>query len=347
MKEINQTALTNKLLLILVVPVVFYILKLLSFIFVPLVSALLIALLFMPLIRWSFKMKIPKWITMAFIILLLLVLLYGSISLVMLSSKEILSIEKSYWHEIIGKINNMLIPIIKMLGIEYIAGQNTLSLLLNSKEMANNVYENLGKVIGFVQSTLGMILMALFFIILLLAGSINVQKLMENTLFEKRLTSIRTFMIIEKSIVKFLIVKFLISIVTGVSFSVACYCFDIKFPVFWGLLAFGLNFIQMFGSIASTTALSFFSFAQIDHTGTLIGFIILIIGIQVLLGSILEPIFMGHAFKINTITILVMLMFWGFLWGIPGLILAVPITVTLKTILEQFPRTQIISKIMS
>jgi predicted PurR-regulated permease PerM len=44
---------------------------------------------------------------------------------------------------------------------------------------------------------------------------------------------------------------------------------------------------------------------------------------------------------------LVMLMFWGFLWGIPGLILAVPITVTLKTILEQFPRTQVISKIMT
>jgi predicted PurR-regulated permease PerM len=241
----------------------------------------------------------------------------------------------------------MLIPIIKGLGIEYIAGQNTVSLLLNSDELAENIYKNLGVILGFLQKTLGMILMALFFIVLLLAGSINVQKLMENTLFEKRLTSIRTFMIIEKSIVKFLIVKFLISIATGLSFSIACYFFDIKFPVFWGLLAFGLNFIQMFGSIFVTAALSIFSFAQIDHTGTIVAFIFLLIGIQVLFGSILEPIFMGKAFSINTITILVMLMFWGFLWGIPGLILAVPITVTVKTILEQFPKTQVISKIMS
>jgi len=347
MKEINQTALTNKLLIILVVPVVFYILKLLSFIFVPLVSALLISLLFMPLIRWSFKMKIPKWITMTFIILFLSFLVYGSISLVMLSSKEILSIEKNYWQEVIAEINDLLIPIIKGLGIEYIAEQNTVSLLLNSDELANNVYENLGKVLSFLQNTLGMILMALFFIILLLAGSINVQKLMENTLFEKKLTSIRTFMIIEKSIVKFLIVKFLISIATGLSFSIACYFFDVKFPILWGLLAFGLNFIQMFGSIFITAALSIFSFAQIDHTGTLVAFIFILIGIQILFGSILEPIFMGQAFSINTITIIVMLMFWGFLWGIPGLILAVPITVTVKTILEQFPRTQVISKIMS
>lgn len=347
MKEINQTALTNKLLIILVVPVVFYILKLLSFIFVPLVSALLISLLFMPLIRWTFKINIPKWATMTFITLFLLLLVFGSVSLVMKSSKEILSIDKTYWQEIIGNVNNMLIPIIKGLGIEYIAGQNTVSLLLNSDELAENIYKNLGVILGFLQKTLGMILMALFFIVLLLAGSINVQKLMENTLFEKRLTSIRTFMIIEKSIVKFLIVKFLISIATGLSFSIACYFFDIKFPVFWGLLAFGLNFIQMFGSIFVTAALSIFSFAQIDHTGTIVAFIFLLIGIQVLFGSILEPIFMGKAFSINTITILVMLMFWGFLWGIPGLILAVPITVTVKTILEQFPKTQVISKIMS
>lgn len=347
MSAINQPALTNKLLIILVVPVIFYILKLLSFIFVPLVSALLIALLFMPIIRWSFKMKIPKWATMTIIILILLLLLFGSFSLVKLSSKELLSIEKGYWQEIIVKINNILLPLIKALGIEYIAGDNSLKLLLNSDELANAFYGNIGKILGFIQNTLGMILMALFFIILLLAGSINVQKLMEHTLFEKRMTSIRTFMIIEKSVVKFLIVKFLISIATGISFSVACYFFDINFPIFWGLLAFGLNFIQMFGSIFSTTALSVFSFAQIDHTGTLVGFILLLIGIQILFGSVLEPIFMGHAFKINTITILVMLMFWGFLWGIPGLILAVPLTVTIKTILEQFPRTQIISKIMS
>jgi len=347
MNEINNMALTNKLLLIIVVPLVFYILKLLSFIFIPLVSALLIALLFMPIIRWAFKKKIPKWITMTFIVFILLILITGSVILVRLSSLELLSIDKSYWQEVISKMNNILMPLIKMFGIDYLEGHSSLGLYLNSNELANTIYENLGKVLGFVQSTVVMLLLALFFIVLLLAGSVNVQKLMESTLFKKRLTSIRTFMIIEKSIVKFLIVKFLISAGTGISFGIMCYFFDIKFPVFWGLLAFGLNFIQMIGSIVSTALLSIFSFAQIDHTGTLVAFILVLIGLQILFGSILEPIFMGQAFSINTITIIVMLMFWGFLWGVPGLILSVPITVAVKTILEQFPKTQIISKIMS
>jgi predicted PurR-regulated permease PerM len=56
---------------------------------------------------------------------------------------------------------------------------------------------------------------------------------------------------------------------------------------------------------------------------------------------------MGKSFSINIIAVLIMLMFWGFLWGIPGLIMAIPITVFLKIIFEQFPSTKNISDLMS
>ena len=56
---------------------------------------------------------------------------------------------------------------------------------------------------------------------------------------------------------------------------------------------------------------------------------------------------MGKSFSINIIAVLVMLMFWGFIWGVPGLIMAIPITVFIKIILEQFPRTKIISDLLS
>ena len=76
-------------------------------------------------------------------------------------------------------------------------------------------------------------------------------------------------------------------------------------------------------------------------------FIVLAIAIQLLFGSILEPIFMGKTFSINTVTIIVMLFFWGYVWNIPGMILAVPLTVTMKTIMEQFDRTRAIAALMS
>ncbi|MDO6425007.1 AI-2E family transporter, partial [Saccharophagus degradans] len=103
-----------------------------------------------------------------------------------------------------------------------------------------------------------------------------------------------------------------------IGFGLACVFFDVSFPIFWGLLAFLLNFIQMIGSIVSIALLALFALVEIDVMSTLLFFIITITGVQVVLGSVLEPIFMGKTFSINVITILVMLMFWGFIWGVPG-----------------------------
>jgi predicted PurR-regulated permease PerM len=55
---------------------------------------------------------------------------------------------------------------------------------------------------------------------------------------------------------------------------------------------------------------------------------------------------MGKTFSINVITVLIMLMFWGYIWGIPGLIMSIPITVFIKIILSQFPKTRVISNLM-
>jgi predicted PurR-regulated permease PerM len=103
----------------------------------------------------------------------------------------------------------------------------------------------------------------------------------------------------------------------------------------------------MVGSFISVILLSIFAFVELDPTSTLVFFILSISMVQVLFGAILEPIFMGKSFSINIIAVLVMLMFWGFLWGIPGLIMAIPITVFIKIILEQFESTKIIASLLS
>lgn len=103
----------------------------------------------------------------------------------------------------------------------------------------------------------------------------------------------------------------------------------------------------MVGSFISVICLSIFAFVELDPTSTLFFFIFSISMVQVTFGAILEPIFMGKSFSINVIAVLVMLMFWGFLWGIPGLIMAIPITVFIKIILEQFPNTKVIASLLS
>jgi predicted PurR-regulated permease PerM len=142
-------------------------------------------------------------------------------------------------------------------------------------------------------------------------------------------------------------VKFLVSALTGLFTGLACVFFDVSFPIFWGLFAFLINFVQMVGSFISVILLSIFAFVELDPTSTLFFFILSISGVQVLFGAILEPVFMGKSFSINVIAVLIMLMLWGFIWGIPGLIMAIPITVFIKIILEQFPGTKVIASLLS
>ena len=189
--------------------------------------------------------------------------------------------------------------------------------------------------------------MTAFFVVLWLAESINVHKLLNNTILKKKHASIKAFMKIERDLNTFIKVKVLVSLLTGIGTGLACVFFDVSFPIFWGLFAFVINFVQMVGSFVTVILLSIFAFVELETTSTLFFFILAITGVQVLFGAILEPIFMGKSFSINVIAVLVMLMFWGFLWGIPGLIMAIPITVFLKILLEQFPSTKIIASLLS
>lgn len=339
----NETKTTNILLLIIVIPVVFYLLKVLSFIFVPLILAMFIALLFLPLMRWLNKMKIPKWISVILVILIIAIAFKTGGELVKLSSKEILATDAAFFEKAETKLVDLVFIIEGFFGVERVQGENVLVHYFQK----SNVMNNFGTTIDFIGDTISMTLMTAFFVVLLLAGSINFQQVLNNTILKQKYASVKTFIRIEKDIIKFIKVKFIISFFTGLGFGLACFFFNVSFPIFWGLFAFAINFIQMIGSVISVAALSLFAFVELDISGTLLFFIIVITGVQVLMGGILEPIFMGKSFKINIITILIMLMFWGFIWGVPGLIMSIPITVFIKIILEQFPKTKAIANVLS
>jgi predicted PurR-regulated permease PerM len=334
---------TNTLLLIIAVPIIFYVLKIMSFIFVPLILSMFIALLFLPLMRWFKKIKIPKHISVIFVVVIIAGTIIGLGELIQLSTKEIISNKEVFFEKAEGKFLGLILEIENTLQLERVKGKNVVVHYLQK----NFLSQNLDTTFRFISKTLSMTLMTTFFVILLLAESINFQKILNNTILTQKYSSVKAFMKIERDIVMFIKVKFIISLLTGVGISLACLAFNISFPIFWGLLSFAVNFAQMIGSVISVVLLSLFAFVELDTTGILIFFIVTIIALQVILGSIIEPIFMGKSFSINVITILVVLMLWGYIWGIPGLILSIPITVFVKIILEQFPKTKIVAGLIA
>lgn len=335
---------TNILLLIIVIPFIFYLLKILSFIFIPLIASMFIALLFLPLMRWFNRRKVPKFISIFVVILIFAALFKIGGELVKLSSREIIATDRIFLEKAETKVSDLMVSMEQFFGIKYFnEGENVFSNMVQKE----SITKYFGTTLDFVSKTLTMTLMTAFFVILWLAESINFEKLLNNTILKQRYASVKTFMKIEKDLQTFIKVKILVSLLTGIGIGLACVFFDVNFPIFWGLFAFIINFVQMVGSFVAVILLSLFAFVQLDSSSLLFFFILSITGVQVLFGSILEPIFMGRSFSINIITILVMLMLWGYIWGIAGLIMAIPLTVFIKVILEKFPKTKVLASLLS
>ena len=336
---LDQRRTTNVLLLFIVIPLVFYLLKILSFIFIPLIFAMFIALLFLPLMRWLEKRRVPRLVRILIGILSIVAVFALGVELVKLSSKQIMSSDTVFFEQAEDKVASLKVYLEDTFAIEFQENKNVISQFIQS--------DNLGNTVGFLRTFLTSILMTLFFVVLLLAESINMHKVLNNTILKRKHASIKAFMKIEKDLITFIKVKVFVSLLTGIGTGLACVFFDVSFPIFWGLFAFVINFVQMVGSFISVILLSIFAFVELETSSVLFFFILSITGVQVLFGAILEPIFMGKSFSINVITVLIMLMLWGFIWGIPGLIMAIPITVFIKIILEQFESTKVIATLLS
>jgi AI-2 transport protein TqsA len=347
MFKINEVSTTNKLLLAITIPLSFYILRVLGFIFAPLMFAFILTLLFMPTMRWLLKRKIHR---IAAIVLVMIVISLGvflSVILVQQVSKEIIDGKEVLYQKLDAKVGMTIAPYAEVFGIETDTYPSAIKSILFSKQISDTLYGNFGQTFTLVQKTLTFILLTFFFLVLLLAGSLNLEKMMGQTLFTSKMRSVKTYMSIEHNIVKFLKVKVFVSILTGLAFGLVCWFFGISFPLFWGLFAFALNFVQMIGSVVATILATLFAFIEIEQPGTILLLGLIFTSIQLLFGSVLEPILMGKSFSINIIAVLIMLMFWGYMWGVPGLILSIPMTVLLKTLLEQFDGTKVFAKLMS
>lgn len=341
--EMGDRKTTNILLLIIVIPLVFYLLKTLSFIFIPLVAAMFIALLFLPLMRWFNKKRMPKAFSIGIILLIIASFFKIGGELIQLSSKEILATDSSFFIKAEDKLTTLMINVEDFFGVSFLQGETMVSSLIQKE----TIVRNFAPTLGIISNSVSKLLMTVFFIILLLAGSIDMQKLLSKTILKHHFASVRTFMKIEKDLIKFIKVKVLVSFLTGLFIGLACWGFGVSFPVFWGLFAFAINFLQMIGSVVTVALLALFAFVEMEATSVILLFTLTTAAIQALFGGVLEPVLMGKSFSINVITILIMLMLWGFIWGIPGLIMSIPISVFLKILSDQFESTKIISELVS
>jgi predicted PurR-regulated permease PerM len=152
---------------------------------------------------------------------------------------------------------------------------------------------------------------------------------------------------INQQVGRYINLKFFISLATGFFVWVFLTIIGLDFPLVWGVLAFLLNFIPSIGSFIFVVITIIMGVVQFyPLMGKMIAVAASMIGIQVIIGNILDPRLQGHRLNINPFLILFSLIFWGWIWGAAGMFLAVPIIVIIKIICENIPTLKPIAVLM-
>jgi predicted PurR-regulated permease PerM len=339
---------------------IFFVLKELQFIIVPLVIAYFLFFFFEPLNTYFEKHKIPLGIVIFIDIFLTVSILYG-LSRVIIESILQFSVQLPLYEQ---KLNKIISETARSLNIkDYTLTHFNISRLLKNVDysvLAGGVFES-------TLSLAGSVMLVLFFFIFISSGHEKtlqairarfVEKEIKSSLkkmkkekhddedqktFEENFQSMtiqreetlqKTFRHITEQVQKYIITKFLISLSVGLVMGFTLWLFDVDFFIIWASFAVILNFIPNIGSVISVVLPTLITLVQYESFGYAFLVAAILIITQNIIGNIIEPKIFGDRLGLNPLVILLSLLLWGYLWGIVGMFLAVPLTAVIKIIIS-------------
>ncbi len=338
----------KNVLLLFAAIVLIMILKTLAGLLIPLAFALFIGILVSPIIEYLDKKRWPYTLSIS----LITVVTLGFLSLIGLivvdTTSQIIGQKEKLLNQISDKLNELISQ------LEFIPGMQQLD--------SSGVINGLGELVStdFLLSTSGTVassvgtftfnfILSAIYLVAILGSIVRYEKYIQylegdDPKGKERL--MHSFLQVKTSIVSYMKVKFFTSLGTGIFFGGISALFQVDFALFWGFLAFLLNFIPTVGSIAGTIPPILLGLVQIDSSGTFLFFISLLIASQFVWGNIIEPFILGSSVSLNTVTVILGLVVWGYIWGVTGMLLSVPLIVMARVILSQIPDAEMIVKLM-
>lgn len=333
MKTTNYAKSIFTLLLIFAIIITAVILKLLSSVVLPILISILLAFVFYPLCKKLHRLHIPWILCIVAIYIVTFVFFYIVGNLLIASMSSIIGAYPKYEQ----RFSIIYQTICSKLHIEYDANSSLFANIL-SLGSARDSIQSLALLLSSTLMSFGkqltlILLLSVFLLVEMQSLKNKVTIAFSDADLGNTIIKIVTHTV--SDVTHFLSIKFIISLITGIIIFVAAFAIGLDFPIVWGFLAFVMNFIPTFGSIASCGLTIIFSILQFypDFSRVIIIALVLVLT-NMILGNIVEPRWEGADLGLSPFIILVSLSFWGWMWGFLGMILAVPLTVIVKIICE-------------
>lgn len=307
---------------------------------IPLCLALLLSFALTPALDFLVRWKVPRPIAMAAVLLLTFAALYLLGAVFYASGKQFASelpsnneMLKSFLGGMDQTIKN---PRLKAEALSWINS-------LNGEKVGGFIMSLLGPFLSFMSE----LLLVFVFMIFILGGRGRMEKKIAQALSPDQASTVAEAMRnINHQVQRYMVVQTLVCILTGALTTVVLALFHLPFAIVFGVLAFVLNYIPTLGSIIATALPVLLATFFFGSLGPVVGILVLLMAINFILGNFVQPRLMGKGLGLSSLLVFFSLFFGLWLWGIPGMILAVPILAVLKIIFSNIPSLKIIAAMM-
>ncbi len=315
-------------------------LKLAKTVLVPFFLAVLLSFALMPVLDFLLRKKIPKAVAVAGLLILTFLLLYLVGTLFYSSVKALVSELPSY--------NNMAVSLADRIGAalhnEALKADLAAWLQkLNVEKLGPFILSALGPFLSFMSQ----FLLVFVFLTFILAGRGRLQNKIVLAFSPEQGAAVGTVVRrVDSHIARYLAVKSLAGLVVGVLVTVVLFAFRLPFAVVFGILAFFLNYIPNLGAIVGTLLPVIMALFFFGSAGPALWIWALLVVVHVVIANVFEPRLMGRRLGLSPLLVLFALLFWAWLWGIPGAIVAVPILAVAKIVFANVPSLKFLAALM-
>lgn len=284
------------------------------------------------------RKKFPNWLINTLSLFIIFFILGIVVLLVVENVKEMITNGEEYQQKYYALIN--------LLYTEY-----NINLKEEGIKLLNqyNLTASLKGLINAFSTSLGNVFLVLIYVLFLVAEESTFTAKIKaiSSSREKYVSTLKTLKSINSTIGKYIALKTSVSLITGLLTLIVLSILKVDYPLFWAMLVFFFNYIPNIGSIIATIFPSVMALIQFDSLTMFLVVLASISVIQIIIGNFVEPKIMGDSLNISPLVVILALVFWGFLWGITGMIICVPLTVILIIVLSKFPMTRNIAVILS
>lgn len=208
--------------------------------------------------------------------------------------------------------------------------------------------ERLGAMLGRVLGIVPYLLLVAIYVVFLLWELSGTGERIERAFGPERARGVQEVIRNASDLIeRYITVKTLVSLLIGALTTIALYLFGVDYPILWGILTFLLNYIPYLGSFIAVLLPTLLALVQMRSLGTALAVVVVLTVLQNIVALIVEPLIAGHRLNLSPLLILVTLAFWFSIWGIVGMILAVPLLVVIKSVLASVEETKWLALLMS